>query len=89
MPAPVTTLRWVSISQHLCTLYNSSSLAMASSVLHNLIQDDCRIMKLFLILFWFAINQITTVKYYSCTVPWIIQIILLLLVYGCSAVSFY
>lgn len=46
MPAPVTTWRWVSISQHLCTLYISSSLAMASSILHNLIQNNCRIMKL-------------------------------------------
>lgn len=38
--------------------------------------------------FCFSINQITTVKYYSCTVPWIIPT-LNVAGHGCSAVSFY
>lgn len=47
----------------------------------------CHSLPFFLLLFS-LINQITTVKYYSCTVPWIIPT-LNVAGHGFSAVSFY
>lgn len=62
---------------------NSTISTMASSFLHDLIQNLP-----FITILFFSINQITTVKYYSCTVPWIIPT-LNVAGHGCSAVSFY
>lgn len=57
---------------------------MASFSLHDLIHKPA----IHHHFYFLSINQITTVKYYSCTVPWIIPT-LNVAGHGCSAVCFY